>query len=253
MSTTTIQIKGSKRELRKAIKHLPGYISGAVPDVYGIGRTFKAFFAQAFWERVHKAYEVKSTGGADDTGTKWKPLSPATIAQRPLVPGERKSLGIKRNEKVRGLLTPQQDLLWKGIFASTFKRLIAQGYGAGQAKAEAGQLAWAILKKMGAKTKLEVLGKRNVPIGIDSGDLYEATTPGKASVAGYQPPPNQKFISRRGGIEIGIKLPYATKFHKVRRIWPAAYRMRPWTTYASRKALQAVVDLLAQGKSLTKR
>ena len=128
MTTTTINItKGSKRELSKAIRNLPRYIEGSLPDIYGIGRTFKAFYARALWERINRGFEIKSTGAADDTGTKWKPLSPATIAQRPLVPGERKSLGIKRNEKVRGLLTPQQDAVWKGIFRSTFMRLIKQG------------------------------------------------------------------------------------------------------------------------------
>lgn len=239
---TTVTFRGTKRELHARMRNLPKYIDGKLPDIYGFGRLFKTRLIYFLFQRIHDAYLVKSEGGTDDAGIKWPPLKQSTIAQRPLVRGDKIRLGIL-GKRQRGLLTPAENRLWKGIFASTFRRL-APKIGIEAAKAQAGKLAWAILLSHGAKTKLHTLGKRKVPIGIVTSRLLDSVTPGRLTKTDYIPPKDQLCKFHWGSIEFGSKVPYAAAFHKRRKLWPPGYKLKVWVKDASRKGLEALVQVL---------
>lgn len=254
MIQTTAHIRGTRREMRAAIRELPALISGRRPDVGSLGRTFKSHFAYYWFEKVSSAFRVKSLGGTDDIGQSWPPLSRKTIALRAAGPKDFKKVRGQGksplDERVRGLLTPAQDALWRGIFKSTFLRLISRT-SPENAKAIAARTAWAILKSQGAQTKLQVLGSRRVPIGIDSGRLLAACSPGRVSGHDYIPASKDQIVEYRHG-EMGfeIRVPYAGKFHKYRKIWPSQRRSGDWLKYAARKALEAVVSQIAQKRTV---
>lgn len=244
MPTITIPVRGTKDELKRKIYHLPRYISGTLPDVYSIGKAFKSHFSRSLFQTIHSEFLIKSEGGTDSAGIKWKPNSRQTIAQRPLASGEFTRLGLKRSEKHRGLLTLEQDKLWKGIFRSTYLKLLAR-VGDKAAKAEAGKLAWAILKSRGAKTKLDILGSRKLPIGIDTHRLEKSIRPGRLiSWDVYSPPEDQRVKFHRGSIDYTLKVPYALKFHSTRPIWPSNTRLQPWLRKASHEGLKSLMSVI---------
>ena len=124
---------------------------------------------------IQQAFIEKSRGGTGSDGIRWQPLKRETIAQRRVGKGFLKSQGIT-GKRVRGLLTPAEDRLWRSIFARVYARnAVAMGHGAAAAKA--GAIAWFELKKRGAKTKLDVLGGRKVEILRDTSELFRSLSP----------------------------------------------------------------------------
>lgn len=252
MIETRARIRGTRREMRAALKQLPQLIDGKRPDINGLGRTFKSYFAYFWFQKVREAYEIKSAGGTDDAGISWEKNSPETIARRGVreidnkkIRGQRKS---PLDERVRGLLTPAQDRLWRGIYRSNYLRLVKRT-GTVTARATAAKIAWAMLKKMGAQTKQQVYGSRNLPIGRDTDRLIEACSPGSVSDYGYVPPSkDQEVTYRHGRMDFQIRVPYAAHFHSRRRIWPAAYKAQGWVQYAAHKALEATLERMKKLK-----
>ena len=238
-----LETPGIRGMTPRQFARLPRYINGTMPDIHSLGVVFKNAFAAEMLRQIHIAFDEKSGGGTDETGLKWKPLKRETIAQRPIQPGEWKKhgiLGLGRGG--RGLLTAAQNKLWKGIFYSTWKRL-ALKIGDEAAKREAAKLAWAILKSQGAKTRLETLGDRKVPILVVSGRLSDSLEPGSVEGTAYLPPPEQLFERHWGSVTMGTKVPYAAKQHKTRPLWPsgAAMMRAGWFGRAAKKAIKAVV------------
>jgi hypothetical protein len=156
----------------------------------------------------------KARGGTGEDGVKWEPLSKEYVAyQRRFGKGEKaglkKAAGLGSGHRHRGLLTAQQNKRWKAIFASNYKRL-AVSLGDEGAKARAAQIAWAILKKEGAKTMLEVFGNRQVEILRDTGVLFNSLSPAYWPGEGpYQPPEDQLFQLAKNGVAVGTNVPYA--------------------------------------------
>jgi hypothetical protein len=249
--TTNVQIRGTKREMRNVIRKLPGYISGRIPDTQGIGRAFKSHFTFHWFEKVRDAYLVKSAGGTDDAGIKWAKNTKKTIAGRPVRPGDTQRLvgDTPFSQRTRGLLTPAQDALWRGIFKSNYLRLRSRTSEA-DAKATAAKIAWGILKKLGAQTKLDVLGSRDLPIGRATNRLFDACSPGQVSDIGYLPPKEQKVQYHHGGMTFSILVPYAGYFHSKRKIWPTQRGARGWVRHAAKAGLESLVRKVSQGDVL---
>tara|TARA_Y100000310_G_scaffold338613_1_gene428720 strand:- start:1098 stop:1826 length:729 start_codon:yes stop_codon:yes gene_type:complete len=239
----------SATKVRGFIKDLPKVLHGTKPDVRRLRVAYWSVFAYYLYKEIGKAYLIKSGGGSDEMGGKWKPLSKNTIASRPIVSfphGKLSSVIGRRKEKTtRGLLTPSQDTLWKGIFASNMKRL-APIMGLSAAKAQAAKTAWAILKSKGANTKLAMLGGRKVPIMIRSGRLYKSLKEGKLSGTNYSPSsPDQIFgIERQGRVKLGTEVPYAEKQAEARPLWPKDLSV--WISRATEKANEALAHKLQE-------
>lgn len=168
--------------------------------------------------KIQQAFVVKSRGGVGSDGIRWKPLRPETIAQRRATAAERKQLGIG-GKRVRGLLTPAEDKRWRAIFYHTYASLVAKyGMSDKEAKGKAAAKAWNILKSEGAKTKLAVLGGRQVDIGRDTGRLFKSLSPGvedRPSGAA-----EQIFETPPGAVTVGTNVVYASRFHALRPLWP---------------------------------
>jgi hypothetical protein len=251
---TRLHFRGTRTEMRAAIKKLPEYLSGDAPDVLGIARVYKAYFAYHWFVKVRDGYLIKSNGGTDDTGMRWKPNAASTIAKRALRPGDIRRIRGKTesplNERVRGLLTPLQDALWRGVFKSNYLRLLSREP-QHVAKARAAQIAWGIVKKGGAQTKIGLLGSRKLPIGQNTGRLLAACSPGKISDGGYSPTVDQVIVYGPNNVELKIQVPYAGDFHKDRPIWPVGYKSfqanaDPWLKYAAKKALEDTVRYIGR-------
>ncbi|MHA1663252.1 MAG: hypothetical protein ACTSVR_08370 [Candidatus Thorarchaeota archaeon] len=187
---------------------------------------FKAFLVQVLMERIYREYKVKSEGGTDSLGLKWKPLARSTIAQRPLKRGDISRFGIGgRGERAykrrtRGLLTSSQDKVWRGIFASNFERLVGE-LGTAEAKARAATLAWAILKSRGVQTKLSILGDRKPLIMINTGRLLRSFAPGTVMGDTYIPPNGDQVVTvTPSGVRIDFRVPYGEAAMSERPVLP---------------------------------
>jgi hypothetical protein len=206
----------------------------------------------ALMSQIQQAFIVKSRGGVGSDGIQWPPLKRSTIAQRPIGVGERKQFKIG-GKRTRGLLTKKQDEEWKKIFGSRlarFRLFMSEG----EAKARAAQIAWAILKSKGAKTKIGVLGGRVVDILRDTGELLRSLTPGIED----QPSHAEGQIFRLSGNSVTVgsnKKPWhhrGTKRIPARPLWPLDGSLPPaWraaVVIALQSAIQrALVALLKQG------
>ena len=198
----------------------------------------------ALLSQVQQDFVTKSKGGTGRDGIKWKPLAPATIAQRRTTATERKALGIT-GKRERGLLTPAQNQRWRNIFGTRVRWLMAHGLSYGEAAGKAASMAWAILKREGAMTKLAVLGGRNVQILRDTGLLFRSFSPGKGETkyAGADAD-QQVFETAYPAVTVGTKVKYASRQHAARPFWPQAIPPEWWAAVA--KAAARGIRLLVQ-------
>lgn len=217
--------RGTRRELVKRLHQLALALSGKKPDSYRVVRPILTRGAVALLTQIKLAFIAKSRGGVGSDGIKWPPLKPATIAARRATREELRNLGVG-GRRVRGLLTPGQDREWRRIFARTAAMLRARGVPEGEILAIAGRTAWARLKEQGAKTRLEVLGGRQVDILRDTGRLLRSLEPGLEDAP--KKPANQILRVRAGEITVGTTVEYAERHQNgdparnlpARPLWP---------------------------------
>lgn len=209
-----MDFRGTREELMAVLHAVPGILAGKIPVPSHIIQSFYTRIGVALLSQIQQDFLAKSRGAVGRDGIKWKPLSPQTIAARPVTAGERKALGIKNGP--RGMLTPAENTRWKAIYAANLARMAAKGLA--DAKSRAAQMAWAILKSQGAKTKLAVLGSRQVDMGRDTGAMFRSLTPGQEDRASGAE--DQVFELLPGGVRVGSNVPHFEHFHKVRPVWP---------------------------------
>lgn len=172
----TVAFRGTRRELADLLRAVPLVLSGRAPDPLGVARALQLRLGTALLSQVQQDFVRKSRGETGRDGVKWPPLKRETIARRRTGPGELKRLGVT-GKRVRGLLTPAEDKRWRQIFGTRLAWL-RNHMSEGEARARAAQIAWAVLKAAGAKTKLDVLGGRKVDILRDTGELLRSLSPG---------------------------------------------------------------------------
>ena len=192
-------------------------LNGKVPKYRSVSTIYRARMAQQVMLRINRSFWARAKRGSDDLGNTWLPLSPKTHAYKPLSPIEKNTYDISGKEN-RGLLTPAQDRLWRGIFARTYKRLIAKGEGDKEAKKKAAEKAWSILKARGARTYIG-LG-RITDTNIRTGVLVAATKPGTVANNRYYPPKNQVVTINPRSIKVRFNIPYIKKVDAVRPVVP---------------------------------
>lgn len=233
--------RGTVAELKQAIRALPRILAGLAPDSGGVARSLQLTMGVALLSQIQQSYIVKSRGGVGSDGIKWKPLSRAAIAARPITAGEKKAAGIKgkrvrglltpaEDKRVRGLLTPAEDKRWRKIFGTRKAWLMGHGMGEQAAAARSASIAWTVLKSEGAKTRLGTFGGRSVEILRSSGTLFRSLTPGVEDrpYTGADAD-KQVFEVPRGSVIVGTKVPYASRQHATRPLWPAAIPPPWWT------------------------
>lgn len=201
-------------------------------------KQINGYIAEYLFKRIRTNFILKSNGGNDEFGDSWKPLKPATIAARPITESDARRFNIDKANLEKGLLTPAQKQQWGAIFRSSFLRLAAD-MDEKKAKVEAAKIAWSIMKKRGAMTKIGTLGKRKVKMLRVSNRLLESLTPGRPSKRGYTPRnADQIYREDENSIVIGTSVGYASRQHKMRRLYPSARRMGPWLREAVKYAIQ---------------
>ena len=227
MTTETVYFRGGRQMARQLAYRLVSMVTGREPDSLGIARGVFTAVGFAALSDIKADYVRKATGATGEDGVTWPPLSPKTLAySRRFGPGEKAALkrgaGLGKAHRHApggqpGLLTAQQLKRWKGIYASRLARLMLS-LPAGQAKARAAAIAWATVKREGARTMLDVYGSRKVDILRDTGVLLNSLSPGEISGTGpsvtYRPPDTdggaqQVFALFASGVIVGTTVPYA--------------------------------------------
>lgn len=202
-----IVFEGDRQELKDRAYQLLGMLTGDVPDTHGIAKGFFLSIGVAALGDIFDAFIVKSRGGTDAMGIQWPPLQKKTIAY-----GRRAGKGdpsLPRVSPYRPSLTRKQNDRWKAIFVALLNRYQAS-MGEEEAKRRAAATAWSILKSEGAKTKLELLGNRQVEILRDTGILLNSLTPGIYTGGSYTPADQNQFIEFNAGkVVIGTNVKYA--------------------------------------------
>lgn len=207
-------------------------LTGKVPKYISVHRAYRARLSQIILKKLNESFWKRAKRGADDLGNTWKPLSPKTHAYKPLSPIEKETYEID-GTLTRGLLTPIQDKIWKAIFARTYDRLIKRGESSKDAKKQAAEKAWGLIKKKGARTKIG-LG-RITDTNIRYGRLVAATRPGSVANNRYYPPKNQKVEIRPRSIKISFTIPYIKNVDRVRPVVPD--NIEPWIQEAHEIAI----------------
>lgn len=246
---TQVIFKGSRDDLRQLLRSLPAILAGKAPDPLKIAHGLQLRLGVALLSKVQQAFVVKSRGGTGDDGITWRKMKPQSIAQRRSTKQELRQLGAG-GKRVRGLLTPAEDRKWRAIFAATKARLMAKfGLSDHEASAKAAQLAWSILKSQGAKTKLAVLGSRQVDMCRDTGIYFRSLSPGvddRPSGAA-----DQVFETPPGRVIVGTNVPYAERQHQMRPLWPAGGQLpASWWQHLAKVAVRGAAraaSLLVQG------
>jgi hypothetical protein len=198
-------------------------------------KRFYAVFQWHFWRLVRTSFLARSVGKEDDVGQRWKPLSRKTIAYRPDNNGKRIA-----GTGGKGLLSVQEAARWRGIYRSQIQR--------GASPAEAGSIAWGILKSQGAKTKIGTLGSRKVPIHIRSRRLLRSVSPEAVTGMKYITGPDQvsRVVPGRNGkvkFSYGIKVPYAGRLDQMRPIFGKG--PQEWIQEAARRAHAQIREEIA--------
>lgn len=267
----TVQFRGTREDIQRIANLIANILSGRAPDEQGVGKSFLLALGFAALSDIKSAYVVKADGGTDEMGIRWRPLSREYLAYgRRFGRGEQASLkraaGLGSGHRLapggkKGLLTSSQLREWRKIYSSFLMRFMVSE-GEAEAKSHAAAIAWTILKKRGARTKLEVFGTRKAQILRDTGVLLNSLSPGLLSGAGesasYSPPGgaggDQIFDTRPGEVIVGTNVIYAGPHQKTRPFLPdernpipAVWWMR-WVAVAN-MALVLSVEQLYRSKS----
>lgn len=243
-----VTYRGTSNGVRSLIAAIPSILAGRTSDPGGVAQAIQLRIGVAALSQIQQDFITKSRGGTGRDGIKWKPLKRETIAARRTTRGELKSLGVS-GKRTRGLLTPAEDKLWRQIFGSRLARLRFH-MGEGAARAMAAQIAWAELKRRGAKTKLEVLGGRVVMIGRDTGRMFRSFAPGVDDQPSGEA--EQVFETPPGSVIVGSNVPYFARFNRDRPCWPTDGTLPPaWEAAivaAASRGLVVAVELLARAQ-----
>lgn len=264
-----VYFRGNRELVRNAVIQTVRGVTGNADTHLPLARGVLTAIGLAALGDIKSDFVRKARGETGEDGNTWPKLTKKYLAYgRRFGPGEQAALkraeGLGRGHRLapgnnKGLLTAAQLKRWRGIFASVLARLAAS-MDLAAAKARAAQVAWAILKREGARTKLDVFGSRQVEILRDTGDLLNSLSPGEFLPTGeYTPPADQIWEIQGNGIIIGSKLPYARAHNRgyppkkiparpflpVDRI-PAVWAER-WQAAANRATATAIATALQGG------
>lgn len=81
----TIRVRGTRASVLAAIHRAASLGNSSSPQL----QTALVRVGLAALQKIHGAYAVKATGGTDEAGTRWAPLSPVTIRRRKRRPSYR--------------------------------------------------------------------------------------------------------------------------------------------------------------------
>jgi hypothetical protein len=232
MSETVVHVRVSLAAVLRVVRSAPERAKSS----RGLGRELLVAVGEAVLGQVRDAFVVKSAGGTDESGERWAPLAPATVAYRAARTQTERRRGSRPSQ---GLTAKQQEQWWE-----EYRRAMARWPGE---KARAARHAWFILKQRGARTLFDKYRGARADILRDTGALLESLTPGAHSGA-------QVFRVETGSVTIGTSRRGATAQHAglpgrlpQRRLWPAPANWPPsWWRAVLLAARGKLTDLIVQ-------
>lgn len=239
MIQSAVNVRATRRQVRAAVASLPTVARSGGP----LANAMMTRVGLAILARIRTAFVAKARGGTDEAGGQWQPLSPKTVAYSKT--RQRGKGGRTRTEKKResrpsqALNKKQQDRWWE-----VYRRVLAASKGD---KRRAAAVAWAVLKREGARTLVDKYGSRQVEILRDSGLLLNSLSPGTSSA-------EQVFRVGPGEVIVGTNRKGAAAHHNgvpgklpQRRLWPAPSNWpASWWADVMDQAKQGLLDLAAQ-------
>lgn len=268
-----VRFVGTRQDIVRIARQVGAMLAGRETDQHGVGRGFLLALGYAALSGIKDAFVQKADGGTDEMGITWPPLSREYLAYgRRFVRGEqsrlKRSAGLGRGNwrapgGNKGLLSAAELTQWRKIYSQRLARyMLSEGESA--AKSHAAAVAWIIMKKKGAKTKLEVYGNRKVQILRDTGRLLNSLSPGLLSGAGsavsYSKPggeggSEQIMEVQPGVVIVGTNVKYASGHQRGKRPFlpdeshpvPVVWWDR-WTAFAL-AALVVSVELMYRAES----
>ncbi len=234
---STVHVRATRAELRKLFARLPSWVSGARSGP-PLVQQLQVRVGLSVLSLIQEAFIIKSRGGSDETGLRWAPLSPNTIAysrKHPDVPKKK----VRAKFAPSWMLTPHWRRYWW--------ELVRAGHHPGS--------AWRIIKEGGARTLMMVYGGTKVDILRDTFLLFNSLSPAQPpDTAGTAPvkTPAQVFRLQRGEVIVGTSRKWAHTHHQgvpgripQRRLWPETSRWtaRWWSIMLTQYRL-GVIDIV---------
>lgn len=208
-----IHVKLPLGEVRDRVRLLGAMLSGRVVDSHGIGKSFSTAIGVAALGSIREAFVTKARGGTDALGIKWPPLKPETISRRRVGPGDTRAP--KRGSKAdvieaasRSFAIKQRERIRKREYRKSLKSLLLK-LPEPEAQRRAAQIAGQIATRRTGKTRVRVLGGRDVEILRDTGVLLNSLTPGELVGEQYAAPDDQVFEASAGRAVVGSSVVYA--------------------------------------------
>lgn len=224
----TVHTRVSRPAIKRAIAALPEAAKESTALLVRVGI--------AALGRIKQAFVVKSRGGTDEAGDRWAPLSPRTVAYGRRHPGLRRdTYGMKRPSSA---LTAKQRERWWYIYHNQKARFKGN-------KGQAARVAWAVLKREGAKTIFDKYAGAQVEILRDTGLLLNSLSPGYRGS-------EQVLHTVRGVVVVGTNRKGATRHHNgdpsrnlpQRRLWPPPSRWpQSWWRDILEQVKQGILDI----------
>jgi len=195
-------------------------LAGRAQDNDQIARGFMLAIGFAALSSIREAYIEKARGGTDAMGIKWKPLKPATIANRKGPGDTRARISVSDTAGQRLAKTSQAQLVRdrERIRKRETKNALP-GFLLSLPRAEALRRARIVggIKATAetGKTKVQTKGTREHQILVDIGTLFNSTGPGLLRGASYQKPTDrggeqQIMLTFPGELIVGTNVPYAS-------------------------------------------
>lgn len=251
----TISVRGTRQEVVDLLRTIPKFARGSAP----IAQTLLVRMGLALLYRVKTAFIVKSRGGTDDTGLRWQPLAPSTIAYKRRHPGVLFPGSRRAPFAPSWMLTQKQRDRWWALYRG-FGGIAPQGRGfhaaGGASQGHAAAQAWTILKAEGAKTLIGEYGGAKVDILRDTGLLLNSLSPGVVVGASEPPnpppiPPNQVFRTTNAEVIVGTNRKFCLSHHRgvpgkipQRRLWPKPSSWTPrWWSDIRNQGVRGLVDV----------
>ncbi len=226
----TVYTTASSAAIEAAILSLPqraqqsGTIVNAVMTRIGL----------AILAHIKKAFIAKSTGGTDEAGDRWAPLSPKTIAARLRKRGKTQAKQPKAAKHSKAQATKTEK--WRKEYIRGLK--IFKGN-----KAAAARRAWLVVGK--STIPFDKYNNNRVDILRDTGKLLNSLSPDGNS-------PDRILRVSNGTIIVGTRVKYALAHHRgvpgrlpQRRLWPKVFPASWWKDILA-QGKQELVDLLTQ-------
>lgn len=159
-TNTTLHVTATSKAVREAMRSIPEKCVRS-PET----RQMMERCGDALLGRIRAAFLVKSGGGTDDSGDRWAPLSPRTVAYSRRAGRGSRERG--RESRPSQALTREQQKRWWSLYSRGLAMF-------GGSKVRAARRAWTILRAEGATTLFDKYGHHSVRILYDTGALYRS-------------------------------------------------------------------------------